>query len=261
MFRGGKKVRKTKIVCTLGPASTTYEQIKAMALAGMNVARINMSHGSYEEHQVKVDNVKKVREELSIPLPIMVDLKGPEVRIGTFEEGKIDVVEGMTLIFTNQDIIGNNERVSITYKDLYKDVKVGDTLLLNDGLLVFKITDIRDGDIYAEAQNSGVLSNRKGLFVPNVKLNMPFLSDVDKRDLDFAIKINAEMVAASFVQDAQSMIDIRNYLESKKANPVSLIAKIGLIFSNPPRAAAKGVKRPPRFKCCRSSGNKSVSVE
>ena len=226
VFRGGKKVRKTKIVCTLGPASTTYEQIKAMALAGMNVARINMSHGSYEEHQVKVDNVKKVREELSIPLPIMVDLKGPEVRIGTFEEGKIDVVEGMTLIFTNQDIIGNNERVSITYKDLYKDVKVGDTLLLNDGLLVFKITDIRDGDIYAEAQNSGVLSNRKGLFVPNVKLNMPFLSDVDKRDLDFAIKINAEMVAASFVQDAQSMIDIRNYLESKKANPVSLIAKI-----------------------------------
>lgn len=109
-------MRKTKIVCTLGPASTTYEQIKAMALAGMNVARINMSHGSYEEHQVKVDNVKKVREELSIPLPIMVDLKGPEVRIGTFEEGKIDVVEGMTLIFTNQDIIGNNERVSITYK-------------------------------------------------------------------------------------------------------------------------------------------------
>lgn len=225
-FRGGKIMRKTKIVCTLGPASTTYEQIKAMALAGMNVARINMSHGSYEEHQVKVDNVKKIREELGIPLPIMVDLKGPEVRIGTFEEGKIDVVEGMPLTFTDEDIIGNEKRVSITYKELYKDVKVGDTLLLNDGLLIFRITEIKGTDICAVALNSGVLSNRKGLFVPNVKLNMPFLSEADKKDLDFAVKINAEMIAASFVQDAQCMIDIRNYLKSKNANPMALIAKI-----------------------------------
>ena len=130
-------MRKTKIVCTLGPASTTYEQIKAMAIAGMNVARINMSHGTYEEHAERIANVKKVREEMKIALPVMIDLKGPEVRIGTFEKGKIEVTENMPFIFTSKDVIGNESMVSVTYKDLYKDVKAGDTLLLNDGLFRF----------------------------------------------------------------------------------------------------------------------------
>lgn len=219
-------MRKTKIVCTLGPASTTYEQLKAMALAGMNVARVNMSHGDHSEHLERINNVKKVREDLNIPLPIMVDLKGPEVRIGTFKNGKIEVVEGNEMRFTADDIVGDEHNVSITYKKLHKDVKVGDKLLLNDGLLIFEITKIVKNDIYAVAQNSGTLSDKKGLYVPNVKLNIPFLSDVDKRDLDFAIKVNAEMIAASFVQDGECMQEIRDYFHNKGVDDIVLIAKI-----------------------------------
>ncbi len=219
-------MRKTKIVCTLGPASSTYDQIKKMALAGMNVARINMSHGLYEDHQSTIDNVKKVRRNLGMPIPIMIDTKGPEVRIGTFENGKIEIAEGMKFAFVCDEVVGDETQVSVTYKDLYKDVDVGGTLLLNDGLLVFKIVDIKDKTIYTEAQNSGTLSNRKGLFAPNVKLNMPFLSEQDMRDLDFGIKVGAEMYAASFVQDAQSVLDIRNYLVKHGAKDAYIVAKI-----------------------------------
>ena len=220
-------MRKTKIICTLGPASGTYDQIKKMALAGMNVARINMSHGLYEEHQIKIDNVKKVRRSLGAPIPIMIDTKGPEIRIGTFKNGKIDVTEGMKFDFVNEDVIGDETRVSITYKELYKDIKPDDRILLNDGLLVFKVLSIsKNGVISAEAQNAGTLSDRKGLFVPNVKLNMPFLSEQDKRDLDFGIKNGAEMYAASFVQDGQSVKDIRDYLLSHGAKDACIVSKI-----------------------------------
>lgn len=219
-------MRKTKIVCTLGPASTSYDQIKKMALAGMNVARINMSHGTYEEHQVRVDNVKKVRRNLGVPIPIMVDTKGPEIRIGTFENGKIEVTEGMTFDFVAEDIVGDNTKVSITYKDLHKDISVGCTVLLNDGLLVFKVTDIIGTTIRTEAQNAGMLSDRKGLFVPNVKLNMPFLSEQDKRDLEYGIKIGAEMYALSFVQDGACVNEVRDFLTKSGAKDVCLISKI-----------------------------------
>lgn len=219
-------MRKTKIVCTLGPASTTYDQIKKMAMAGMNVARINMSHGTYEEHQLRIDNVKKVRRNLGIPIPIMVDTKGPEIRIGTFKNGKIEVTEGMPFDFVNDDVVGDETRVSITYKDLYKDVYDGGTILLNDGLLVFRITGIEKGVIHTEAQNGGTLSDRKGLFVPNVKLNMPFLSEQDKKDLEYGVKIGAEMYALSFVQDGACVTEVRNFLLSRGAKDVCLIAKI-----------------------------------
>lgn len=219
-------MRKTKIVCTLGPASTTYDQIKKMAMAGMNVARINMSHGTYEEHQQRIDNVKKVRRNLGIPIPIMVDTKGPEIRIGTFKNGKIEVTEGMPFDFVNDDVVGDETRVSITYKDLYKDVYDGGTILLNDGLLVFRITGIEKGVIHTEAQNGGTLSDRKGLFVPNVKLNMPFLSEQDKKDLEYGVKIGAEMYALSFVQDGACVTEVRYFLLSRGAKDVCLIAKI-----------------------------------
>lgn len=219
-------MRKTKIVCTLGPASTTYDQIKKMAMAGMNVARINMSHGTYEEHQQRIDNVKKVRRNLGIPIPIMVDTKGPEIRIGTFKNGKIEVTEGMPFDFVNDEVVGDETRVSITYKDLYKDVYDGGTILLNDGLLVFRITGIEKGVIHTEAQNGGTLSDRKGLFVPNVKLNMPFLSEQDKKDLEYGVKIGAEMYALSFVQDGACVTEVRNFLLSRGAKDVCLIAKI-----------------------------------
>ncbi|MCM1290125.1 MAG: pyruvate kinase [Corallococcus sp.] len=219
-------MRKTKIVCTLGPASTSYDQIKKMALAGMNVARINMSHGTYEEHQVRVDNVKKVRRNLGVPIPIMVDTKGPEIRIGTFESGKIEVTEGMTFDFVAEDVIGDDAKVSITYKELHKDISVGCTVLLNDGLLVFKVTDIIGSTIRTEAQNSGTLTDRKGLFVPNVKLNIPFLSEQDKRDLEYGVKIGAEMYALSFVQDGECVKEVRKFLTKCGAKDVCLISKI-----------------------------------
>ena len=219
-------MRKTKIICTLGPASSTYDQIKKMALAGMNVARINMSHGLYEEHQQKIDTVKKVRRSLGMPIPIMIDTKGPEIRIGTFKNGQIEVREGMKFDFVNTDVEGDETRVSITYKELYKDVSVGCSILLNDGLLVFKVTSIENQTIHTEAVNNGTLSNRKGLFVPNVKINMPFLSEQDKRDLDFGIKNGAEMYAASFVQDAASINEIRQYLADHGAKDACLVSKI-----------------------------------
>lgn len=219
-------MRKTKIICTLGPASSTYDQIKKMALAGMNVARINMSHGLYEEHQAKIDTVKKVRRSLGLPIPIMIDTKGPEIRIGTFANGQIEVREGMKFDFVNTDVEGDETRVSITYKNLYQDVSVGCQILLNDGLLVFKVISIENQIIHTEAQNNGTLSNRKGLFVPNVKINMPFLSEQDKRDLDFGIKNGAELYAASFVQDAASINEIRAYLNDHGAKDARLISKI-----------------------------------
>ena len=219
-------MRKTKIICTLGPASSTYDQIKKMALAGMNVARINMSHGLYEEHQAKIDTVKKVRRSLGLPIPIMIDTKGPEIRIGTFKEGQIEVREGMPFAFVNTDVEGDETRVSVTYKELYKDVSVGCSILLNDGLLVFKVTSIENQTIHTEAQNNGTLSNRKGLFVPNVKINMPFLSEQDKRDLDFGIKNGAELYAASVVQDAASVKEIRDYLAEHGAKDACLVSKI-----------------------------------
>ena len=228
VFREPREVemRKTKIVCTLGPASTSYDQIKKMAMAGMNVARINMSHGTYEEHQVRVDNVKKVRRSLGVPIPIMVDTKGPEIRIGTFRDGKIEVTEGMTFNFVAEDVVGDETKVSITYKNLYQDISVGRTVLLNDGLLVFKVTDIQGTTIVTEAQNSGTLSDRKGLFVPNVKLNMPFLSEQDKRDLEYGVKIGAEMYALSFVQDGACVKEVRKFLTDCGAKDVCLISKI-----------------------------------
>ncbi len=219
-------MRKTKIVCTLGPASSTYDQIKKMALAGMNVARINMSHGLYEEHQAKIDTVKKVRRSLGLPIPIMIDTKGPEIRIGTFKDGQIEIHEGDHFDFVNDGSEGDENHVSITYKDLYKDVAVGCQILLNDGLLAFKIIAIDGETIRTVAQNGGTLSNRKGLFVPNVKINMPFLSEQDKRDLDFGIKNNAELYAASFVQDAASVREIRAYLLEHGAKDVCIISKI-----------------------------------
>ena len=217
---------KTKIICTLGPSSTTYEQIKAMALAGMNVARINMSHGTHEQHLERINNVKRVRDDLDIPLPILIDLKGPEVRIGTFENGKIEVTAGMPFVFTSKDVVGNEKQVSITYKQLYKDVKIGDNLLLNDGLLTFVIEDITEGEIFTVAQNDGVLSDRKSLFAPNCKLNLPFLTDLDKKDLDFAVSVNAEIVAASFVQDGDCVQQIRDYLASQGCKDMVIISKI-----------------------------------
>ena len=219
-------MRKTKIICTLGPASSTYEVLLAMAKEGMNVARINMSHGTKEEHRQKIDLIKRIRKELDIALPVMIDTKGPEVRIKTFKNGKVQLKAGQTFIFTPEDLEGDEHKVSVTYETLHKDLKKGNVILLNDGLIKFVIKDIKGTDVITECQNDGVLSDRKSMFFPDVVLNLPFLSEQDAEDLEFAAEVGAEFVAASFVSNAFDMREIRNFLRRKKAGNIDIIAKI-----------------------------------
>ena len=219
-------MRKTKIICTLGPASSTYEVLLAMAKEGMNVARINMSHGTKEEHRQKIDLIKRIRKELDIALPVMIDTKGPEVRIKTFKNGKVQLKAGQTFIFTPEDVEGDDHKVSVTYETLHKDLKKGNVILLNDGLIKFVIKDIKGTDVITECQNDGVLSDRKSMFFPDVVLNLPFLSEQDADDLVFAAEVGAEFVAASFVSNAFDMREIRNFLRRKKSGNIDIIAKI-----------------------------------
>jgi len=219
-------MRKTKIICTLGPASCTYETIKAMALAGMNVARVNMSHGTHEEHMQTIQLVKRVRNELGIALPVMVDTKGPEVRIRTFENGKVTLDEGSEFTFTTDDIVGNEKKVSVSYDNLAADLKAGDRILLNNGLLEFCVKSVRGSNIKTEVITGGVLSDRKSMFFPGVSLGLPFLSDADIADLEFAVAAGADFIAASFVSTAFDLRELRNFLKRKRARRIDIIAKI-----------------------------------
>ena len=158
-------MRKTKIVCTIGPASDSREVLRGLCLAGMNVARLNFSHGVYEEHKRRIDLIKEVRDELSLPIAIMLDTKGPEYRIKTFENGKIDLSEGDVFTFTTDEVIGNRERVSVSYKELCRELSVGDTILLNNGLLSFTVEKIEGADIVCRVVAGGELSNRKSQLI------------------------------------------------------------------------------------------------
>lgn len=219
-------MRKTKIICTLGPACSDYETLKAMAKAGMNVARINMSHGNYEGHLKLINLIKQIREELCIPLPIMIDTKGPEVRIKTFENGKIELKAGDEFVFTTEEMLGNEKTVSVSYENLACDVKEGNRILVNNGLMEFVVTKVRGCKIFTTVKTDGALSDRKSMFFPGVPLNMPFLSENDVADLEFAIKVDADFVAASFVSTAFDIREIKNFLKRKKAGKIDVIAKI-----------------------------------
>ncbi|MBQ2712192.1 MAG: pyruvate kinase [Clostridia bacterium] len=219
-------MRKTKIVCTLGPASDNYETLKEMVLAGMNVVRINMSHGTHEEHRKKIDLIKKIREELGVPLPIMLDTKGPEVRIGTFACGRITLNEGDPFIFTTEECVGDNRQVSVNYPNLHRDLSEGDTVLLNDGLMGFRVTKVCGKQIHTEVLNAGVLSDRKSMSFPDVQLSLPFLSERDAEDLLFAVDVDAEFVAASFVSSPFDVREMRNFLKRKGGKDIEIIAKI-----------------------------------
>lgn len=219
-------MRKTKIVCTLGPASDNYETLKEMVLAGMNVVRINMSHGTHEEHRKKIDLIKKIREELGVPLPIMLDTKGPEVRIGTFACGRITLNEGDPFIFTTEECVGDNRQVSVNYPNLHRDLSEGDTVLLNDGLMGFRVTKVCGKQIHTEVLNAGVLSDRKSMAFPDVQLSLPFLSERDAEDLLFAVDVDAEFIAASFVSSPFDVREMRNFLKRKGGKDIEIIAKI-----------------------------------
>ena len=219
-------MRKTKIVCTIGPACTEREILKEMCKAGMNVARLNFSHGTYEEHQERIDLIKEIREELSMPIAIMLDTKGPEYRIKTFKDGKILLNDGDTFTFTTDDIIGDEKRVSVTYKGLIKDLSVGDKILLNNGLLSFVVKELTSTDAVCETLIGGVLSNRKSMSFPGKVLKQVYLSEQDKSDILFGIKNDIDFISCSFVSQKQDLIDVKEFIKANGGDNIGIIAKI-----------------------------------
>ena len=219
-------MRKTKIICTIGPASENEEILTQMCLAGMNVARLNFSHGTHEEHQKKIDLIKKVREKLNLPIAIMLDTKGPEYRIKTFENHSVTLNEGDRFVFTVNDVVGNEERVSVNYKDLVTELHKGDRILVNNGLLVFGAEELTDSDVICRVIAGGVISDRKSMNFPNHVMKGPYLSEADKEDLLFGIKNGVDFVAASFVSSKQDIQSLREFLDANGGEEIETIAKI-----------------------------------
>lgn len=219
-------MRKTKIVCTIGPACGSEEVLEAMCLAGMNVARLNFSHNTHEGHLQSINMIKKVREKLNLPIAIMLDTKGPEYRIGKFRDGSVTLREGDAFTFTTDDITGDESRVSVSYKKLCGELAAGDTVLLNNGLIIFAVQRVEGSDIICKVVSGGVLSDRKSMSFPGKVLKQTFLSDNDKSDLLFGIEQGVDFVACSFVSCRQDMLDIKNFLKENGGEGISLIAKI-----------------------------------
>ena len=219
-------MRKTKIVCTLGPACSDEATITAMCKAGMNVARLNFSHNTHEDHKKRIDLVKKVREKLGLPIAIMLDTKGPEYRIKTFKNGKITLKEGESFTFTADEIEGDETKVSINYKGLANDLQKGDRILLNNGLLCFEVVSTTNTDVNCKVIIGGELSDRKSMSFPNKTLKQKYLSDQDKEDIAFGIKEGIDFIACSFVSCKQDLLDVKNYLTEIGAGETELIAKI-----------------------------------
>ncbi len=219
-------MRKTKIICTLGPSSTDEKILTEMCKAGMNVARLNFSHGSHAEHLEKINLVKKVREELDLPIAIMLDTKGPEYRIKTFEKGRIELEDGSDFTFTTRDIVGNENIVSVNYAGLVNDIDVGDKILVNNGLVIFEVTEIADTDIKCKTIVGGVLSDRKSMSFPNKVLNQEYLSNQDKEDILFGIKNDVDFIAASFVSKKQDLLDLKQFVNENGGEDIDIIAKI-----------------------------------
>lgn len=220
-------MRKTKIVCTIGPACEDAATLEAMCKAGMNVARLNFSHGNHEQHLQKIKLVKTVREKLGMPIAILLDTKGPEYRIKTFENGKINLNEGDLFTFTTEDVVGNDQRVSVAYKGLCNDINIGDRILLNNGLLIFEVTKINSPEVICKVIAGGELSDRKSMAFPGKVLKQKYLSEQDKADIKFGIDNDVDFIACSFVSNAQDLRDVKSYInEIAPDTRVSLIAKI-----------------------------------
>ena len=218
-------MRKTKIICTLGPSTDKDGVLRELVANGMNVARFNFSHGSYEEHEGRLDNLKAIRAELGKPVAALLDTKGPEIRLKEFKNGVEMLEAGQTFTLTTREVEGTKEICSITYKDLPQDVHEGGTIMLDDGLIKLRITNVTDTDITCEVLNSGKIKNKKGVNVPGVHLSMPYLSQRDRDDIIFGVQQGFDFIAASFVRTAQDVYDIRNLLNEYDSN-IRIIAKI-----------------------------------
>ena len=218
--------RKTKVICTIGPASESEEMIRKLILAGMDCARLNFSHGTHEEQRKKIEAIKKVRADLHLPIAIMLDTKGPEYRIKTFENHKIELKDGDTFTFTTDDVEGNQERVAVSFNHLTDNLVKGDRILVNNGLVIFEVKEIKGNDAICTCIAGGTLSDRKSMNFPNKVLDHPFLSDQDKEDILFGLKHGIDFVAASFVSTKADVQAIRDFLDEHDGNDVEIIAKI-----------------------------------
>ena len=223
-------MRKTKIVCTMGPSTADDNVLRQLMLSGMNVARQNFSHGDHESHKKVFEQVKRIREELGLPVASLLDTKGPEVRVKQFAGGKAELKTGADFILTTREVEGNEEMVSITYKNLANDIEVGTRILADDGLIEFKVADIAETeggcDIVCKVVHGGILSNNKSCNFPGVKLSMPYLSERDKSDILFGIETGFDFIAASFVATDDDIMEIRKLLEDNGGSDIKIIAKI-----------------------------------
>lgn len=218
-------MRKTKIICTIGPASESEEKLKELLLAGMNVARFNFSHGDHEEHRIKLERARQAAKELGLPLATMQDTKGPEIRLRDFEGGKVYLETGATFRLTTEEILGTADRASITYKNLKNDVEVGKSILIDDGLIELAIRGIEDTDIVCEVVNGGYVSNHKGINVPGAILSMPYISDVDRDDIIFGVEMGYDYLAASFVRCADDVLAVKELIR-EHGGRMRVISKI-----------------------------------
>lgn len=219
-------MRRTKIVCTLGPSTDKEEVLRNLMKNGMNVARMNFSHGTHEEQKARLDMIKKLREELNLPVAALLDTKGPEIRIGDVEGGKLELKPGQEFTLTTEEMLGTEKKVTITYKELYKDVEPGDSILIDDGLIGMEVVRIDESDIVCRVKNGGFISNHKGVNVPGVELNMPFVSPKDLADIVFAVEQDYDFIAASFTRTAEDIMEIRKILQEHGGEKIHIIAKL-----------------------------------
>ena len=220
-------MKRTKIICTMGPNTDDEEMMRKLAKAGMDIARFNFSHGDHEEQKTRMDLLKKVRKELKLPIAILLDTKGPEIRTGILEGGqKVYLEEGSQFTLTTEQIEGNNTRCSQTYKDLPKDVKAGDTILIDDGLIQLTVEEITDTDVVCRVVNGGELGQKKGINVPNVEVKLPAINEQDKNYILFGIEQGIDFIAASFVRNAEAIKEIKELLRANGGERIDVIAKI-----------------------------------
>ena len=219
-------MKKTKIICTLGPASRDEKVLEQMLKNGMNVARLNFSHGTHEYHKENIEIFRRVRDKLNIPAAIMLDTKGPEIRLWNFECEKVELKKGDEFTLTSRDILGSKDIVSITYKDLPTQVERGNHILIDDGKVTLEVLNVTKTDILCKVLVGGQISNHKGVNVPNVHLDFDYLSEKDKADLKFGVENQVDYIAASFVRSKEDVIAIRNYLDYVGGKDIKIISKI-----------------------------------
>ncbi|WP_277673482.1 pyruvate kinase [Piscibacillus halophilus] len=221
-------MNKTKIVCTIGPASESVETLKELIDAGMNVARLNFSHGDHEEQRQRIENIRQAANEKGKSIAILLDTKGPEIRTGLFENGEVELEKGSTVTLTMEEVKGNQNRFTITYKGLIDDIEVGKQILLDDGLIALEVTDVNHDqqEIVTKVLNTGVIKDRKGVNVPNVRVNLPGITEKDANDILFGIEQNVDFIAASFVRRPSDVLEIRELLENNNADHIKIIPKI-----------------------------------